>query len=88
MGPPLVVPVQSPSSPAGASSIPAGRSASLRASVEEFRTRKEATKAAYLAAQEAAEATWAEVAGDGGPGSAADPASAVPDGPPRRKQRR
>ena len=33
----------------------------LRASVEEFRTRKEAAKAACLAAQEATEATWAEV---------------------------
>ena len=52
----------------------------LQASVEEFRTRKEAAKAAYLAAREAAEATWAEVAGDDDAGPAADPVNTVPDG--------
>jgi hypothetical protein len=44
----------------------------LQASLDEFSTRKEAAKAAYLAAQEEAEAIWAEVAGDDA-GSAADP---------------
>jgi len=36
----------------------------LQATIEDFRTRMEAAKSAYLAAQEAVETTWAEVAPD------------------------
>jgi hypothetical protein len=52
----------------------------LQASLDEFQTRKEAAKAAYLAAQEEAEATWAEVTGNGGAGSGTGPVDDDPGG--------